>query len=654
MLSTFHGLEIGKRSLNAQQLALNTIGHNLSRLSDPNYSRQRVQLASTLPIQPVGVSRTNSAGQVGTGVFAERVERVRDEFLQTRILDEEGYLGYWTARESTLKELETLYNEPQTPNLKLRFEEFVKAWNDLANDPRESSSREVLRDQAIGLTRNVQTLFEHFFTLRQNLNEQIQTQVTEINTFSKQIADLNREISRLEAEGDSPNDLLDRRDTLVEKLSSLLEIRTSFSNEDEFIVYVGSERIVQGDQWEALKTRANPQNEGLHSVFWERSNHEIFSRTGQLQGLLTARDLDIETQIQNLNNFVVHLVSTVNEVHQDGVSLTLQSQLNFFREDFLAETPNGDWDRDDDGILDSTAVYKVSGSQVLSLDDQIGTNGTVSLGIVDGREIQFDYRATDSVKEWIDRLNASGSGLMAYLNQRGELTLKAGSSSEIEADEPVPSFMIRHLEDSGNFLTQFSGILNRSGVEGAFDWRTVGAVNQFSLENSYTLSPKSHPARWLGLDSAILRDLGNIAASRGVDTDGDRIVDQITGPNDGSNALRIVSALMSENESRTLGLEQRIDSHPVRLSPESSSFSSYLDQTIAQLGSSTRVADLEKEKEEALLSNLEAMRESISGVNVDEEMTSMLRFQHAYQASARFITQVDQLLDTIIHRMGVS
>jgi len=214
--------------------------------------------------------------------------------------------------------------------------------------------------------------------------------------------------------------------------------------------------------------------------------------------------------------------------------------------------------------------------------------------------------------------------------------------------------MIRHLEDSGNFLTGYTGILNNSGSQGAFDINRTGEITKLKgLESSYSLAPVDHPARQMYVDQAIIRDSNNIAAARGRDSDGDDLPDKITGENDGSNALRIVAALVSENEYNALDQKNKIDHEPVMLDKQSKSFRSYLDKVIGDLGTYTRTANMELKKEEAIVHHLINTRESISGVNIDEEMAALVTYQHGYNASAKFISFMDRLLDTLINRMGV-
>ena len=112
MQSAFSGIEIGKRSLIAHTQGLHTVGHNLSNASTEGYSRQRVVLEPFDPINMPGLNREETAGQLGQGVSAGRIERIRDVLLEERIVSKANGQGYWESRDKYLLMVEQIYNEP--------------------------------------------------------------------------------------------------------------------------------------------------------------------------------------------------------------------------------------------------------------------------------------------------------------------------------------------------------------------------------------------------------------------------------------------------------------------------------------------------------------------------------------------------------------
>ena len=144
MLSTFSGIELGKRSLIAHTEALQTTGHNLSNVATEGYSRQRVELKPFDPIYFPGLNRSELPGQIGQGVAAERVERIRDVLLEGRIVAKANDQGYWSARDKYLLMVEQVYNEPTDHSVRALLDKFWESWQELSVYPNESAARKAV------------------------------------------------------------------------------------------------------------------------------------------------------------------------------------------------------------------------------------------------------------------------------------------------------------------------------------------------------------------------------------------------------------------------------------------------------------------------------------------------------------------------------
>lgn len=657
MSSTFHGIEIGKNSLVTHRTGLNVIGHNLANQSNENYSRQRVNLSAMNPISMPGLTRANTPGQIGQGVQVQEIIRIRDAFVEDRVINQNGRVGYWDKRQFYLTQMEAIFNEPMGPSLKTVFEQFVNDWNFLANNPSEGSAREAVRNSAIALTSHINNTFNHLWTLRTNADARIRGDVDTINTISRELADLNNEISKIKAMGDNPNDLMDKRDALILELSELADIRTSRIDPDDFIVYIGSQVLVQGGTHNELSVINDINNEGMARIVWKDTGRDTIFQEGSIAALLEIRDVDIRKTITEVDNLASNLINTVNNIHKDGFGLNFNTQLDFFRARTLTENVNGDYDINNDGIIDSTILYSVNGTVELMMDNVIGMNGTINLGpsSAGGDDVLINYFETDRVKDVIDKINQSGANVVAYLDHRNRFTLKA----TINEASNLNTFYIPHIEDSGNLLISYAGLLKESGANGAFDWRRGGELEKLGTQNAdlpkfnYQVTHDFHPARWISVDGDILRDINNIAAGRGDDSNGDGQMDRPNGHNDGTNALRIVAALVSENERSGLDVLTRIDQEPVIQDKNTRSFKGLVDRVIMDLGISARESISELEKENAIQLALVQTQESIKGVNLDEELSNMMMFQHGYSASAKFISVINQMLDTLMYRLGV-
>lgn len=221
MVSTFHGLEVGKRGLMVGQASIATTGHNIANANTKGYSRQQVN-ATTSPSLDVWTSGAVNPGQLGTGVLMESITRVRDHFLDQQYRDQSGTLGEWSVRQETLDQLETVINEPSDTGLQTAMDQLWGAFQDLANEPDSLSAKAVVKERAQAFIDTIQSMDKAMTAIKNDLNQQQTAKMNEANGYLEQIAQLNDSIKRT---GPQANDLLDKRDVLVEKLSKLVSIK---------------------------------------------------------------------------------------------------------------------------------------------------------------------------------------------------------------------------------------------------------------------------------------------------------------------------------------------------------------------------------------------------------------------------------------------
>ncbi|MFN4245218.1 MAG: flagellar hook-associated protein FlgK [Brevinematia bacterium] len=538
ILSSFHNIEVGRKSLISHSDALKTVGHNISNLNNPEYSRQIIHLKTFHPIYDPSWNRETSPGQIGTGVAVEDIVRARDQFIDDRINFENGALGFWETRRKFLYQLQLIYNEPEGPNIRTALDEYFDALQKVSIDPTEISSRVVLVEKAKALASQIRHEYNSIVKLREQANELIKQKINEINGYIKEIAKLNNQIQKLEALGDNPNDLYDRRDSLIEKLSKTMDIKVGRSDKDEFIVMVGSEILVQGEQYHEIIGIPNSQNKGFVDLYIGSPNRKLKVSDGELFGLVYVRDIDLVLDMKRINSFAINLIESVNEIHRDGFGLDNSTGIDFWVKKPITPDLRGNYDSNEDGIFDKTAIFKVTGTNKLKLDDFINSSGVINFGpnYPGGPNITVEYNENDTVKSVIDKINNSGAHVVAYLNHRGELTLKAKMSEM----QDYKDFVIRYLSDSGNFLVGFAGILHGSGEINSFNWENIEQVSQIRGNiNYYSVTPLDEPALWIDVNPIIERDPRLIASAGGKDLNGDRIPDTTNGIGDNSNILLI-------------------------------------------------------------------------------------------------------------------
>lgn len=644
MGSTFGGFEIGKRGLSVHQTALNATGHNISNADNPNYARQRVTMQTMDPLYEPALNRAQGPGQIGQGVQVAAIERVRDAFYDDQISALETSKNFWEAQEAYLTQMEQILNEPSDNTLRTLTDQFWSSWQELANFPAEMAHREVVLERANGLATRVNDTYNKLSELRQRANNEVIASVNQINSLAEQIRDLNVRILKSEALGDRPNDLLDRRDAAIEELSKIANIRVGRSDRDEVFVFIGEQALVQGEILRKLKTTPDPNNEGMARVQWEHNDRDLILNGGRLAGLLDMRDRSIVERINAIDTFALNIADIVNEAHRDGFGLNGATNRDFFdlrslsanaRGSYLMQNAASNFDLNQDGTAEVTAVFRATGVNVVDPSRRVGVDGTLTFFKNDGANtpVRIDYSRDDNLNDIIRRVNDSGAGVVAYMNHDNQLALKGA----VAEDDRRTNFMIRRIEDSGELLVGYTGVLNSSGEAGAFDFRRVNEISRLRAPlQDITLTPVFHPAAYLRVSQQVAGDPASIAAGRGKDVGGTGDYNQAGGQSDGANALLIAAGL--KQASRMIGRHEN---------PEQ-----FYNALISRLGTESRTARDAALRQKDDLVHLNSMRQSVMGVSLDEEMSNMVQFQHSYNASARVINTLDQMLDLIINRLG--
>ncbi|NLJ47066.1 MAG: flagellar hook-associated protein FlgK [Treponema sp.] len=625
MQSTFAGIEIGKRGLVAHQQGLVTTGHNLTNASTEGYSRQRVHLGSVEPIYAPQLNREETPGQIGQGVQVSRIERVKDELLEGRIVAQQGGLGYWETRDKYVRLLEQVYDEPTDVSIRSRMDMFWDAWQELSLHPGELPARRAVVERGRTLIDSIHERYQRLSGIREMADQDIGIVIKQVNDLSRQIAALNVEIVKVKALGDSPNDLLDRRALLVEKLGKLVPVTTDGRDADEFMVHLDGQILVQGKIARAFSLTSGPEDDGYGRPVWSDTEDEARYRGGVLGALFQLRDGDIRGEIQSLDTMTLTFTDLVNEAHRAAYGLDGSTGTDFFSEYPAVNNVAGNYDRNGDGQYDSTYIYRVTGVNRLDGQEQIGLAGTIRLS-GPGGILEIPYRPTDTVGDLVARINTSGAEVTARLTREGRLQLRATATDSREN----PDFVIRHLEDSGEFLAGYAGILAASGEAGAFDWERPDAVLGLRTGGlDYAVAPIAHPSGWIEVTEAVGRNPMKVAAGFGENGKPAEI-------GDGSAALAIAA----------------LRDRPVMVG-SLATFDDWFADAAARIGLLGEQAERSAETQSRIVKNLADMRDSISGVNIDEELANMIKFQHGYAAAARFIANFDEMLNTIINRMGV-
>jgi flagellar hook-associated protein 1 FlgK len=629
MTSTFMGLEIGRRGLQAHQSAMAVTGNNIDNIRTEGYSRQRVEMASFEPIYLPGLNRAETAGQLGQGVIVERIERIRNELLDKRIVAQASGEGYWNVRDSYIHEMEQLYLETGANSVRAKMDKFWDGWQELSQHAADNEFRTAVLQRGKTLIDGIHNHFHNLKRLQTQIDEDVQINVERVNEISRQIAALNKDITRIKAMGDNPNDLMDRRDLLVDKLSSIIDVTVVQKDPDEFMVHTSGHILVQGQVSRQFDMRKDMDSEGYAHIYWQDTRDRIVFTKGSLGALLELRDVTVEDELQSLDNMTMNFTDLVNEIHRNAYGANGRTGNNFFSEYPFVTNVNGNYDRLGSGVFDSSYIYRMNGQNTLEPQAQPGFEGVITLAGAEGN-VEVPYYSTDTVMDIITRINNSGAETVARLDRDGRLSLKGVPVESIEGIRVNPDFVIRHVEDSGHFLTGYAGLLLESGADGAFRWDTADAVTSLrGGAEDYALAPVAHPAGWIEVNPALLKDPSSVAAGFGYNG-------RAANPGNGDAAAAIASIRNTQVMVGSLA-----------------TFDDYFADSVGRIGLLGEQSGLAKETENRMMKFLTDWRQSVSGVNIDEELTNMIRYQQGYNAAARFITTVNSLYETIINRLGV-
>ncbi len=623
MGSTFSGIELGKRSIMAHTDAISTAGHNISNANTEGYSRQRVQLKEFDPLYRPDLERPERAGMIGQGIDVQSITRIRDEMLDQRITAQQNQESYWDTRSKYYTMIEQIYNEPDEVSVRSNMDKFWESWQELSINPESQAARQAVVTRGESLSDSIKSKWENLMGVGSLINSDIDSTVKQINSYANQIAAVNSEIVRSRGVGDNPNDLLDRRDLLVDKLSKLANITTDRRDPDEFMVHIDGKVLVQGGVARNFDLVSLTDNNGYEKLVWADTREDASVSGGTLGALIELRDMDVRNEIQSLNTMTMNFSDLVNDVHRNAYGANNVTGLDFFTQHSFVENVNGNFDRNGDGVLDHSYIFRFTGTTTLNPQEQIGFEGVMTFSGPSGN-VQVPYHPTDTVETVINRINDSNGEVKAYLDRNNNLVLKGTTAQNVEN----PDFVIRHVEDSGFFLTGYSGILAASGADGAYDFARADAVDSLA-EAQFAVSPVLNPAGYIEVNGVIKNDVKSVAAAFRDDSGN-------VNAGDGRAAVEIASI---RNTKVMIGHERTLDD--------------YFADSVTNVGLKGEQAENNLKSHMAIMNDLRTMRDSISGVNIDEELSDIIKFQHGYNAAAKFVTIWDSLIDTVINKLGV-
>ncbi len=313
------GLEIALRGLRAQQQALNVTAHNVANASNPGYTRQEARLEATSALSAPGM-----AGQIGTGVSVQQVVRMRDAFLDEQLRNEMSSFSRYNALYMGLSEIETFFSEPHEHGLRTVLTKFWNSFQDVANDPESDAFRRTAIQSGEALADALRHARQQLSGLYSSLASKITERVSQVNQIAQQIADLNRQIASVAAaRGDQPNDLRDKRDVLIDTLSSLAKVSVTEDETGQVRVTISQVALVSAHNARQVEVTETASGDFVFSIAGREllQGADIGALGGEMGGMLELRRTIRDVYIQDLDQLASHIISSVNAAHRMGYGL---------------------------------------------------------------------------------------------------------------------------------------------------------------------------------------------------------------------------------------------------------------------------------------------------------------------------------------------
>ncbi len=322
--SLFGGLEAGKRALLSHQVSLTNIGHNITNVDTPGYSRQQVMLEATYPYE-------STEGKFGTGVTVATVRQIRDHFLSAQFRRENGSMGHWEAMDRSMRQIENVFLEPNENQLNDLLNDFFNAWHDLTTTPDSQTARSAIREQATLLIDGLRQTARRLNDIIRNLDDDVGGRVVKLNQMASQIADLNHQIANAELDGNTANDLRDKRDHIIDQLARHVDVNTIAEKTGASRVFIGQMEYVGTGHFQPLGTDLEAtSNMSIQQIVWEGTHTRVNRFGGELQALINARDTIVPGYIEQLNELTAAIVTEVNALHTTGYGMNNRTGQNFF------------------------------------------------------------------------------------------------------------------------------------------------------------------------------------------------------------------------------------------------------------------------------------------------------------------------------------
>lgn len=617
-MSLFTSFNAGVSGLQSSQAGLNTTAHNLANTKTQGYTRQQ-NINKDTYYQTIKTT-TNSTLQVGYGTTVATIRQIRNEFLDKEYRKEVSRQTFYEVQYNTATEIEDILGETEGVEFNDVLSDIWQTVQDLSTNPESITNRKLFITQAESFLEKAQNVYSALKSYQVNLNSQIESQVTSINKIADQIAELNTKISAAEASGlENANDYRDARNLLLDQLAeytnydyyedSTGQVNVRINNAplvDESRSYHMACKNIKNQKYdEATGTYTDIESSPMYTVVWEKNGYgEVYdinraysqeeeTDMGSLLGILTARGKN---------------VGVYTDIVQNPTSYELENYNNTTG-NCLLEKVEAQFD-----LLIHKIVTAVNDAFAPNVDaDLTGVTGTDANGKAMPALTNAKVLDANNCLVGADDDETIGTEVFTRKGQGSRYTVYTVNGPVTTADENGNTITLTKENVAADGTKTYS--LYVYNEEDADDKNTLYTLQNLevnsSLKENYSYLPvKGNPATG-NYGTYLQTPYENILAS-----------------------WRKEDTALDPNALSKYGADGFYDAMVGNLATQGSVWKSIMENQT-------------KETE-----SIEDKRQQIAGVSTEEEMTSLLMYQHAYNAASRYITTVDAMLQHLIERLG--
>ncbi|SEK70107.1 flagellar hook-associated protein FlgK [Nitrosovibrio tenuis] len=628
---------IGLSALNAAQHGLLVASHNVSNAATPGYTRQQI-------VQSANQAQGTGSGFIGQGVQIDSVKRAYNQFLANQVAQAQTESSQLDTYLSQMKQIDSLLADPSGQlGLSPALQDFFASVQGVATHPSDIASRQSMLSNAEVLVRHFQSMNDRLDEIQGGVNTQIENSVSLINTLAERIAKLNETIGLAEgAAGAQPaNDLRDQRDELVNQLNQETRAKVVVQGDGAYSVFIGAgQALVAGPKSFQLDTIASPTDAHRLEIAYGSGGNSVPIKEsaldgGKLGGLLQFRNEAIDAVRNGLGRLAIGLAGTFNAQQALGQDVQGNAGGAFFTSPSPSVTPsikNGGSAVISADIVNHSALtvsdYRLRFDGTLYTLTQI-TNGIEGAAqtfatfpqTVDGVRLSLTSGATAAGDEFLIRPTVNGAGQIGVAIQ---------DTSLIAAAAPIRTDA--QLANTGT---------------GRISAGTVNAPppTDPNLKQPVTITFTS--ATTFDVNGVGTGNPGGIIFVRGNPISFNGWTVQITGSPKPGDTFSIGPNTRGADDNRNALLLGALQTRSV-LAGGTATYQAAYGQVVSLVGNKARELEVTSKAQTALLSQTQALQQSESGVNLDEEAANLLRYQQAYQAASKVIQTASQMFDTLL------